>query len=168
MSTTIFRYGEPALLAWTAAYALWEPVSYFLIRATSKARTVAEYYDPARMPVPIVFFGDYIYSTFIFIVALQMMRPQSAWLTNLGIFIGVRWVSDLLFYLFISQIPMGTTRYLDFFKRYSKEVGFSAVLGDSAYGIVWLGLAQGLLSVPNWLQLLAIVVFLFGTLIVSY
>jgi len=73
VTNSVFQFSGSSLLAWTSAYALWEPVSYFLIRAASSARTVGEYYDPARIPVGVVFFGDYIYSTFILLVAQQVI-----------------------------------------------------------------------------------------------
>lgn len=172
--TSIFQLSGPGLLAWTAAYSLWEPVSYFLIRALSGARTVAEYYDPARMPVGVVFFGDYIYSTFILLVAQQVigwaLGAGGSWLAALGVFLGVQWLSDFAFYLFVSELPRGTSRYVDFFQRYTREVGVGALVGDSLYGIVWLGLSQWMLGggVPVWGQLVAIVLLLFGTLMVSY
>ncbi len=148
------------------------PISHYLIRALSSARTVGEYYDPARMPVGIVFFGDFIYSTFILLVAQQVIARTvgvGSWLAALGVFLGVQWVSDFLFYVFVSGLPRGTSRYVDFFQRYTREVGVGALVGDSLYGVVWLAASQAALSgVPVWGQLVAIVLFLFGTLMVSY
>ena len=173
VANSIFQFSGPSLLAWTSAYALWGPISYFLIRALSGARTVAEYYDPARMPVSVVFFGDFIYSTFILLVAQQvigyLLGSAGSWFAALAVFLGVQWVSDFAFYLFVSELPRGTSRYVDFFQRYTREVGVGALIGDSLYGVVWLALSQALLSgVPVWGQLVAIVLFLFGTLLVSY
>lgn len=173
VANSIFQFSGPSLLAWTSAYALWEPISYFLIRAASSARTVGEYYDPARMPVGVVFFGDYIYSTFILLMAQQVigrvLSASGSWFTALAVFLGVQWLSDFIFYLFVSELPRGTSRYVDFFQRYTKEVGVGALVGDSLYGVVWLTLSQALMSgVPVWGQLVAIVLFLFGTLMVSY
>ncbi len=175
LSPSIFQFSSSSLLAWTAAYAIWEPISYFVIRALSGAKTVGEYYDPNRMPIPIVFFGDYIYSTFILLIAQQvigwagptLLRP-TGWIHALLLFLGIQWVSDFSFYQLISRVPP-VTRYIDFFQRYTKEVGVSAILGDSAYGVVWIALSQALASyVPAWLQITAITLFLFGTLVVSY
>lgn len=168
---SIFRLSPASLLGWAAAYSIWEPISYFLIRALSGARTVGEYYDPRRMPVSVVFFGDFIYSTFILLVAQALgagVGLQGLW-KNLGMFLGVQWTSDYLWYLLVSALPKGTSRYVDFFQRYTREVGIGALVGDSLYGIVWLALAQGLVSfAPVWTQLAAIVLFMFGTLVVSY
>lgn len=177
MSQSVFRFSPTSLLAWTAAYAIWEPISYFVIRAASSAKTVGEYYDPKRIPVPIVFFGDYIYSTFILLIAQQAISATvgaptftslSTWIHALLVFLGIQWVSDFSFYQLITRVPP-VTRYIDFFQRYTKEVSFSAILGDSAYGVVWLALSQALATyVPAWLQITAITLFLFGTLVVSY
>ena len=173
VADSVFQFSGSSLLAWTSAYALWEPVSYFLIRALSKARTVGEYYDPARIPVGVVFFGDYIYSTFILLIAQQVigriLGSSGSWPAALAVFLGVQWLSDFIFYLFVTALPRGTSRYVDFFQRYTGEVGVGALVGDSLYGVVWLGLSQALMNgVPAWGQLVAIVLFLFGTLMVSY
>ena len=179
VSQSIFRFSPTSLLAWTAAYAIWEPISYFVIRALSSAKTVGEYYDPKRMPIPVVFFGDYIYSTFILLIAQQAISATvgaptlslasfAPWIHALLVFLGIQWVSDFSFYQLITRVPP-VTRYIDFFQRYTKEVSFSAILGDSAYGVVWLSLSQALATyVPSWLQITAITLFLFGTLVVSY
>jgi hypothetical protein len=171
---SIFKFSGESLLAWTSAYAIWEPISYLVIRALSEAKTIGEYYYPKRMPVPIVFFGDFIYSTFLLLVAQQVipmvLKGGSPWLMALAVFLGIQWIGDFSFYKLITAIPSrSATRYVDFFQRYTKEVSVNAILGDSAYGIVWLTLAQTLqsyVSVPA--QLTAIVLFLFGTLVVSY
>ena len=170
-AASIFQFSPASLLGWCAAYALWEPVSFFLIRATSKARTVGEYYDPQRMPVPVVFFGDFIYSTFILLVSQAVGAGLGirGIVANLGVFLGTQWTSDFLWYLLVSALPKGTSRYVDFFQRYTREVGVGALVGDSLYGLVWLALAQGLITyVPVWAQMAAIVLFMFGTLVVSY
>jgi hypothetical protein len=174
---SVFQFSPTSLLAWTAAYAIWEPISYFVIRALSSAKTVGEYYDPKRMPIPIVFFGDFIYSTFILLIAQQAIAswiaPQAlvtpmGWIHALLLFLGVQWISDFSFYQLITRVPP-VTRYIDFFQRYTKEVSFTAILGDSGYGVVWLSLAQALATyVPSWIQITLITLFLFSTLVVSY
>jgi hypothetical protein len=177
MAQSVFTFSPTSLLAWTAAYAIWEPISYFVIRAASSAKTVGEYYDPKRMPIPVVFFGDYIYSTFILLIAQQLigavlgtasLSSPTGWIHALLVFLGIQWVSDFSFYQLITRVPP-VTRYIDFFQRYTKEVSFNAILGDSAYGVVWLSLSQALATyIPSWLQVTAITLFLFGTLVVSY
>jgi hypothetical protein len=49
--------------------------------------------------------------------------------TSLAIFIQI--IHDYLFYFMFSNIPRGYNDMLDFFKEYAKEVGLSAILGDS-------------------------------------
>lgn len=129
------------------------------------------------MPIPIVFFGDFIYSTFILLISQQVIHltvgapsfaSLASWIHALLVFLGIQWASDFSFYQLITRVPP-VTRYIDFFQRYTKEVSFTAILGDSAYGVVWLSLAQALATyVPSWLQVTAITLFLFGTLVVSY
>jgi hypothetical protein len=169
---SIFTFSPKSLLAWTASYALWEPISYFLIRAMSSAKTVGEYYDPKKTPVAVVFFGDYIYSTFLLLVAQQVIRyvlgGSGAWLIGLLLFLATQWIGDFSFFKFITALKP-TTRYIDFFQRYTKEVSFNAILGDSAYAVVWLSLAQLMASmVPAWGQVTLISLFMFGTLVFSY
>jgi hypothetical protein len=48
-----------------------------------------------------------------------------------GICVLIQIIFDFLFYIFFTTIPKGSNDMLDFFKGYSKEVGASALLGDS-------------------------------------
>ena len=45
--------------------------------------------------------------------------------------LGVQIIHDLLFYYFFSLVPIGYNKMLDTFKKYAKEVGSYAILGDS-------------------------------------
>jgi hypothetical protein len=49
----------------------------------------------------------------------------------IGLAVTVQIIHDILFYWFFTSIPVGWNRMLDTFKRYSKEVGAYAILGDS-------------------------------------
>jgi uncharacterized protein YacL len=40
-------------------------------------------------------------------------------------------IHDLLFYLLFKNSPLGYNKMLDFFKKYSKEVGIKSIFGDS-------------------------------------
>jgi hypothetical protein len=169
---SIFTFGPKSLLAWASSYAIWEPISYFLIRALSSAKTVGEYYDPRKTPVFIVFFGDFIYSTFLLLVAQQVIRyvlgSSANWGLGFLLFIATQWIGDFSFYKFVTALKP-TTRYIDFFQRYTKEVNVNAILGDSGYAAVWLTLAQIMASlVPVWTQVTLITLFMFGTLVFSY
>ncbi len=175
----IFSPPGSNLLPWTAAYAIWEPISYFLFPAIFKAATTQEYYDPRKFPFAIVAFGDFIYSTMIFIVAQVAItsvfgaaNPANwlEWAKRVGLFIGVQWISDLSFYGFIKQVgKVYKNKYIDFFNRYGSQVGIGAPIGDSIYAIIWLLTTQFVASMmPAWGQILAIATFLFMTLVFSY
>ena len=49
-----------------------------------------------------------------------------------GLAILIQIIHDLLFAFFFTSLPRGYHYMFDFFKDYAKEVGFKAVLGDSA------------------------------------
>jgi len=173
----IFKFGWKSLLAWTAAYTILEPASYYVIPAFSRSKTVAEYYDLRKTPVAMVVFGDYIYSTFLFLIAqfvisLVLGVPESltiiTWILCFGLFTAVQWTGDLTFAQIASRLP-NTGRYIDFFQRYIKEVSVGAAIGDSIYGLCWFLLTQGVAMYgPVWAQVAAITLFMFGTLVLSF
>ena len=175
----IFSFSGENLLAWSSAYALWEPISYFLFPAAFKAATTQEYYNPKKFPFAVVAFGDYIYSTMIFIVAQVAITSVFGsasplnwmeWAKRVGLFLGIQWVSDLSFYGFITQVgKVYKNKYIDFFNRYGSQVGIGAPIGDSIYAIIWLLTTQFVASMlPTWGQVFAIATFLFMTLVFSY
>ena len=170
----IFTFSGQSLLAWTSAYTILEPASFILIPKISKAKTTQEYYN--QFPIPIVVFGDYIYSTFLFLIAQQViglffqgLSPKTIfqWSLRFLTFVAVQWTGDLSFFTLISSLKPGN-RYIDFFQRYGKDVTLGAPIGDSIYGLAWFILAQMMLYIPVWLQTTLISLFLFGTLVVSY
>jgi hypothetical protein len=179
IAPNIFQFSGQNLLAWTAAYALWEPISYFIFPALFKAATTQEYYNPKKFNFATVAFGDYIYSTMLWIVAVVLTSSifgTSApanwleWAKRLAVFIGVQWTGDLTFYMFITQIKkIYTNKYIDFFARYGKQVGIGAPIGDSLYGITWFLTTQFVASnFANWMQALAIATFAFATFMFSF
>jgi hypothetical protein len=171
----IFQFSAQSLLAWTAAYAILEPASFYIIPMVSKGKTTQEYYS--KFPFAILAFGDFIYSTFLFLVAQQVITlifkqapPKSIvqWLLRFATFTAVQWTGDLSYFALISQLKP-TTKYIDFFQRYGKEATLGAPIGDSVYGLAWFILSQlALMYAPIWLQVTAITLFLFGTLVVTY
>jgi hypothetical protein len=48
-----------------------------------------------------------------------------------GICVVIQLIFDFLFYILFTIIPTGSNNMLDYFKGYSKEVGATALLGDS-------------------------------------
>ena len=137
--------------------------------------TTQEYYS--KFPFAVVAFGDFIYSTFLLLIAQQVIAlvfkgaaPTSIiqWLQRFAIFILVQWTGDISYFNIISKLKP-TTKYIDFFQRYGKEATLGAPIGDTIYGLAWFTLAQLTLNyAPLWLQTAAIVLFMFGTLVVSY
>jgi hypothetical protein len=172
----IFTFSGQSLLAWTAAYAILEPASFILIPKISKAQTTQEYYK--QFPIPIVVFGDFIYSTFLFLIAQQVigllfngLPPKTIlqWSLRFLTFVAVQWTGDISFFTFLTNLkPQQTNKYINFFQRYGKDVNLGAPIGDSIYGLAWFILAQFMLLAPIWLQTTLITAFLFGTLVVSY
>ena len=173
--TDIFQFSAQSLLAWTAAYAILEPASFYIIPMVSKGKTTQEYYS--KFPFAILAFGDLIYSTFLFLVSQQVIglifkqvSPKTVieWLQRFLTFVAVQWTGDLSYFALISQLKP-TTKYIDFFQRYGKEATLGAPIGDSVYGLAWFILSQLTITyAPIWLQTTAISLFLFGTLVVSY
>jgi len=171
----IFQFSPQSLIAWTAAYAVLEPASFYIIPKVSKGQTTQEYYS--KFPFAILAFGDYIYSTFLLLIAQQVIAlvfkqtpPKSIiqWLTRFATFTAVQWTGDLSYFALISQLKP-TTKYIDFFQRYGKDASLGAPIGDTVYGLAWFILAQlALTYAPLWLQTAAITLFLFGTLVVTY
>jgi hypothetical protein len=59
-----------------------------------------------------------------------LFKEFSIWkFTGLAVIIQI--IHDMLFYWFFTSVPLGYNYMLDFFKLYAKEVGVSAILGDS-------------------------------------
>jgi hypothetical protein len=50
----------------------------------------------------------------------------------IGLVVVVQVIHDIIFYIFVSSVPRGVSKILDVFKDYGKEVGFKAILSDSA------------------------------------
>lgn len=177
ITPNIFQFNSTSLLAWIAAYSIYEPITYFVIPAILKSKTVQEYYNYKKIPFAIVAFGDFIYSTFLLLVAQQVIKHTigapsnislATWILSFLLFVGVQWVGDVSFFSFIQRIPP-ITKYIDFFQRYTKEVGIGAAIADSIYGIFWFILTQLMASyAPVWLQTTFITLFMFATLVVSY
>jgi hypothetical protein len=144
MDIILFEY----LLAWTSAFVVIEIVANSFLWWVSKGTktTINEYYN--IVPTHIVVFGDYLYSTLIFLLALAVFRyvtkKQTIDLKNallfVVVFVAVQWTLDLTWALVVKTLISNniSNKYLDFFNRYANEVGIKAVLGDMLYGLCWL------------------------------
>jgi hypothetical protein len=179
ITPNIFTFSTNNLVSWTAAYAILEPFSYYLFPKIFKASTTQEYYNLKKFPFPIVAFGDYIYSTIIYLISQQIiprvLKSSTAGITSIGswmlhflIFTIIQWTGDISFWNIIKRLKP-STRYIDFFQRYGNEVGIGAPIGDTLYGILLLTLTQIIASnFPLWTSLLSISIFLFIALIISW
>lgn len=178
ITPNIWDFSTKSLSSWAAAYAIWEPISYLVIPTLVSAKTAKEYYNPKKFSFATVAAGDFLYSTMLFLVAQNVIGNLFGktvgntidWLKRFLIFTGVQWLGDFSFYGLVKALPEKySPAYLEFFKRYGSEIGFSAIIGNSLYGIIWLSLTQMIASyVPSWIHLFLIVTFLFLTLVVSY
>ena len=48
-----------------------------------------------------------------------------------GLAVSIQIVHDFLFYLLFKNTPVGYSYILDFFKKYAREIGWHAIVGDS-------------------------------------
>lgn len=177
ITPNIWEFSLQNILSLTAAYSIYEPITYAVIPKLSQSSTVQEYYNHKKVPFPVVVSGDYLYSLLLFLIAQQVIsavfgNPSTltitAWIQRFFTFCVVQWIGDFSWYKLITNIESSST-YIDFFKRYTKQVGASAIIGDSLYGLIWFSLTQFIASFcPMWLQIAFIVTFVFGTLVVSF
>lgn len=177
INSPIWEFNAKSLLALTAGYAIFEPISYKLIPALSKSSSVKEYYDHSKVPFGIVASGDYLYSILLFLLAqqvipivfgTQVVKGVYDWMLRFFVFCGVQWIGDFSWYKIITSIP-ASTKYIDFFQRYTKQVGAYALIGDSLYGLAWFTISQLLASyAPTWILVFLLVSFLFGSIVASF
>ena len=100
--------------------------------------TLKIYYH--EIPTPIVVFGDLSYSTMIFIHAYYIFEKLKTnnFFILLGLIICIQIIYDILFYLFITYSDLDKTNdYILFFKKYSKDFSYRAIIADSIYLIIW-------------------------------
>jgi hypothetical protein len=62
--------------------------------------------------------------------------------------LGLQIIHDILFYLFFKNIPKGQNHMLDFFKGYAKDLGVSAIMGDSIL-VIWAIILSALLNTKS-------------------
>lgn len=167
------------VVAWASSFVIIETVANSLLCWSSKGTTttINEYYT--KVPVTTVVFGDFLYSTIIFLIALKVNKVITKsniyaiqdWRLFIVIFIATQWTLDLSWALIVKTLTANgiTNKYLDFFNRYANEVGFKAVLGDTLYGLCWLVLfAIMLFKVDDLTKYILIVTGLFLLVILSF
>jgi hypothetical protein len=144
MDTILSEY----ILAWTSSFVIIETIANTALWWSSKKtnNTINEYYT--KVPVATVVFGDFFYSTIIFLTALRLHKIIAKnttvaikdWRLFLVIFIATQWTLDLTWAFVVNTLNANgiSNKYLDFFNRYAAEVGLKAVIGDTVYGLCWL------------------------------
>lgn len=65
-----------------------------------------------------------------------------------AVFLVIQIIHDILYYILISSIPVGTNKIIDFMKIYAKRSGIGAILGDSSIIITCAILASLLNNLP--------------------
>jgi len=124
----------------------------FFTFATSRSKVLEQWYKSYRLSavladVLIVMIGIII-ARFIYPFIFSRF---SIW-KFIGLALGIQITHDLLFYYFFSLVPKGQNEMIDTFKKYAREVGGYAVLGDSLIIICSCLFASHLASYNfNWI-----------------
>lgn len=103
----------------------------FFTFATSRSKVLEEWYRIYNLSAVL---ADVII-VMIGIIITRFIYPFifsgfSIW-KFIGLALGVQIIHDVLFYNFFSLVPKGYNAMIDTFKKYAKEVGGYAILGDS-------------------------------------
>ena len=102
-------------------------------------KTIVDWYKKYRLSAVIAdtFIGIlYILLSRYLVYKYDMVNVKNSLFKFTLLAIGVQIVFDLLFYILFSIIPIGQNHMLDFFKKYADEVGYGALLGDTALVVV--------------------------------
>jgi uncharacterized protein YacL len=103
----------------------------FFTFATSRSKVLEEWYKTYNLSAVL---AD-VLIVVIGIIIARFLYPFifsqfSIW-QFIGLALCVQIIHDILFYNFFSLFPSGNNRMIDTFKKYAKEIGGSAILGDS-------------------------------------
>lgn len=149
------------LFHWTVSFVIFETLfNAFAWTQTNYEKpsfpTLKRYYHD--MPVPIVVWGDFFYSTMIFINAYAMHEwfykfyysnytPPDilSSVNNIGVFliimVSVQVIYDVIYYLFVTYSGLDKRNdYVSFFKEYAKDYSYRAIYSDSIYLALWTAL----------------------------
>jgi len=102
-------------------------------------KTIVDWYKKYRLSAVIAdtFIGIlYILLSRYLVYKYDMVNVKNSLFKFTLLAIVVQIVFDLLFYILFSIIPIGQNHMLDFFKKYADEVGYGALLGDTALVVV--------------------------------
>jgi len=78
-----------------------------------------------------------------------------------GLAVIIQIIHDILFSCFFNSLPEGYNFMLDFFKKYAKEVGFKAILGDSLMMILSCFLSSIFASVSLNINIIYLILSLY-------
>lgn len=139
------------LFNWIVSFVIFESVfNTFAWTQTNyekpSFKTLKRYYHD--MPVPIVVFGDFFYSTMIFLNALainnmafkegNITESYSNMTTFVAIMVGVQVCYDILYYIFVTRSGLDQRNdYVAFFKEYAEDYSYRAIYSDSIYLVLW-------------------------------
>lgn len=167
----IYNFSIQTLYYWLVAFSIWEAFFIILFPRIYKGKSVFEYYRKLPSWIPIS--GDFLYSTLILIVAQFIFKYINPINYKIPIFVFIlivmQWIFDLIYSTIILNLPSTTSKYINFFQRYIKEVGFGAVISDSIYLLIWLLITWLLLKyVPINIATFILIFILFIWLVIGY
>lgn len=175
----IYYYSPETLFYWIVAYSVYEWIAIYLILWYAKAKnkkTPIEYYSVVPSWVPVA--GDFLYTTAILLTAQLIFKQfeskiskyiKSKLLAFVLVAVAVQWIFDLTFAYFVTSMPPGFSKYINFFQRYIKEAKFGAVIADSIWIIGWLLLTVWFMNyVPLTVASLILTLSLFSWLVVKW
>lgn len=95
------------------------------------SKTLTEWYKKYRLSAMIadILIGVLYILLARYLVYKSKIKPSLFQFALIAV--GVQLILDYIFYLFFTITPLGSNHMLDFFKRYAKDVGYNALLGDS-------------------------------------
>lgn len=117
-------------------------VIVLLISGLIKSTVLKKWYNELNLSAVL---AD-ILILFIGILIARFLYPyifeQYSLLKFIGLAVGIQVCHDILFYQLCLAIPRGKSKIMDIFKDYGKEVGYKAILSDSAMMISSILLAS--------------------------
>jgi len=78
-----------------------------------------------------------------------------------GLAVSIQIVHDFLFYLLFKNTPVGYSYILDFFKKYAREIGWHAIVGDSVMMIAACLFSSYMATLDTNMNIITLVVSLY-------
>ena len=142
--TDISVFSLEAIGVWIVAFFIMEFPMRYLYLKFGQSDYLNRWYGFKEFSPFNVIISDLFYMLVGLIIAYRIHAyffanikdPLTKFALLFGVFWIVQIVGDLLFYQIISRLGKGN-KWIRFFQDYGKSARFSAVLGDSAYILVW-------------------------------